>query len=74
MEPSTEAFEANRERGNHGISGHATAFAGFAVDESRDVLSFYDVERQILALYDHLNDLKLEIALWETHKTPPPSK
>ena len=55
-------------------SDQAIAFAGLAVNESRDVLSFYEVEAQILALYDHLSDLKLEIALLEARDSLPLSK
>ena len=55
------------------ISEQAPVFAEFAVNESRDVLSFYELEEQILDLYDHLNDLKLEIGLLEARDRLPPS-
>ena len=55
-------------------SEQVTAFAEFAENESRDVLSFYEVEAQILALYDHLNEINLEIALLEVRNRLPSSK
>lgn len=44
-------------------------FADYAAHESGDTLPFYEVEGQILALWDQLNELKLEKALLETRTT-----
>ena len=74
MESSTAADGSRLESDANSTSERAIAFAEFAVNESRDVLSFYEVEAQILALYDHLNDLKLEIALSEARDRLPSSK
>ncbi len=73
MESSAAAGVSSLESDGKSISEHATAFAEFAVNESRDVLSFYELEEQILALYDHLNDLKLEIGLLGARDTLPSS-
>ena len=43
----------------------ATAFAGLATHESGDTVPFYELEGQVLALWDQLNELKLEQALLE---------
>ena len=40
-----------------------TAFAGLAAHESGDAVPFYEAEGQVLALWDQLNELKLEQAL-----------
>ena len=40
-----------------------TAFAGLAAHESGDTVPFYEIEGQVLALWDQLNELKLEQAL-----------
>ncbi len=74
MNSSVAANDSSLGDNEISTSEHATAFAEFAVNESRDVLSFYDVEAQILALYDHLNDLKLEIALLEARNGLPSSQ
>lgn len=74
MDSNAAADESSLGGNGDNTSKHATAFAEFAVDESRDVLSFYDVEAQILVLYDHLSDLKLEIALLEAQSGLPSSK
>lgn len=73
MDSNAAADESSLGGNGDNTSKHATAFAEFAVDESRDVLSFYDVEAQMLALYDHLSDLKLEIALLEAQNGLPSS-
>ncbi len=73
MDSSAAADESSLRSKGGNTSEYATALAGFAVNESRDVLSFYDVEAQILALYDHLSDLKLEIALQEAGNELPSS-
>ena len=39
------------------------AFADFGISESRDSLSFSQIEEEILALYDRLQDLNLESAV-----------
>lgn len=41
------------------------AFADFAASESGDTSPFYQVEGQILELWDQLNELKLEKAILE---------
>ena len=46
------------------------AFAAYAAHESGDVLPFYELEGQVLALWDQLNELKLEKALLESHADP----
>ena len=38
-------------------------FAAIAIHESGDTLQFYEAEGQVLALWDQLNDIKLEQAL-----------
>ncbi|KAK4694324.1 hypothetical protein P7C71_g3242, partial [Lecanoromycetidae sp. Uapishka_2] len=45
------------------------AFAKFAAHESGDTLPFYEIEGQILALWDQLNELKLEQSLLEARVT-----
>lgn len=45
------------------------AFADLAAHESGDTLPFYEVEGQVLALWDQLNELKLEQALLEAQVT-----
>lgn len=52
----------------------ANTFAEFSKDESRDVLTFYEAESQVLTLYDHLHDLKLELALLEAQHRVTPSE
>lgn len=47
-----------------------TDFASFAADRPGDILPFYETEAKILALWDQLNDLKLEIALQEAQNNP----
>lgn len=73
MDSSATADESSLGSNGNNTSEHAAALAAFAVNESRDVVSFYDVEAQILALYDQLNDLKLEIALQEAGNELPSS-
>ncbi len=46
-----------------------TAFAGLAAHESSDTLPFYEIEGQVLALWDQLNELKLEQALLQASLT-----
>lgn len=48
------------------------AFIKFADHESVDRLSLYDIERQILCLYDELIELRLERAILETQLELPP--
>lgn len=50
------------------------AFAAYADDESGDALPFYEAEGQVLALWDQLNELKLEMALLEASMNPPPGE
>ena len=45
------------------------AFGDLAAHESGDVLPFYEVEGQVLALWDRLNELKLEKAIIEAQTT-----
>lgn len=45
------------------------AFAGFAAEKSGDALPFYEIEGQILELWDQLNELRLEKALLEAQDT-----
>ena len=42
------------------------AFLNYANDESVDSLSLYEIEQQILCLYDQLIELRLERAILET--------
>lgn len=42
------------------------AFAEYALDDSGDTLSLYEIESQILSLYDQLIELRLERALLES--------
>ena len=46
-----------------------TAFAGLAAHESGDTVPFYEIEGQVLALWDQLNELKLEQALLQAPLT-----
>ena len=46
-------------------------FAKYADDEPGDALPFYETEGRVLALWDQLNELKLEIALMEAQANPP---
>lgn len=46
-----------------------TAFAGLATYESGDTVPFYEIEGQVLALWDQLNELKLEQALLQASPT-----
>ena len=45
------------------------AFAGLAAHESGDTVPFYEVEGQVMALWDQLNELKLEQALLQASLT-----
>lgn len=47
------------------------AFASFAAQKSGDALPFYEIEGQILELWDQLNELRLEKALLEAQGTVP---
>lgn len=47
------------------------AFAGFAARQSGDALPFYEIEGQILELWDQLNELRLEKALLEAEDSVP---
>lgn len=47
-----------------------TAFAGLAAHASGDTVPFYEVEGQVLALWDQLNELKLEQAVLHASLTP----
>lgn len=47
------------------------AFAGLAAHRSGDALPFYDIEGQILELWDQLNELSLEKGLLESQDTVP---
>ena len=46
-------------------SASDATFAEFAAHGSGDTLSFYEVEGQVIALWDQLNELKLEQAVLE---------
>ncbi|KAL9130880.1 MAG: hypothetical protein Q9217_001030 [Psora testacea] len=46
------------------------AFAQVAADQAGDTLPFYEIEGQILALWDQLNELKLEKALLDAQVEP----
>ena len=66
MEAVIDGLRATEISGNVAMSsaGNAeTAFAGLAAHESGDTVPFYEVEGQVLALWDQLNELKLEQAL-----------
>ena len=65
----TDPMEINGPAGQ-GITT-ADAFANYADDEPGDALPFYEAEGRILALWDQLNELKLEIALMEAQANPP---
>ncbi len=45
------------------------AFVDVAANVSGDTAPFYQAEGQILELWDQLNELKLEQALWEAQTT-----
>lgn len=47
------------------------AFADLAGHKSGDVLPFYEIEGQILELWDQLNELRLEKALLEAQEKVP---
>ena len=47
------------------------AFAELAADKPGDAIPFYELEGQILELWDQLNELTLERALLEAQNTPP---
>ena len=49
------------------------AFAELAAHKTGDAIPFYEIEGQILELWDQLNELILEKALLETQNTPPPT-
>lgn len=49
-----------------------TAFVSYADHEPVDRLSLYEVERQILCLYDQLIELRLERAILEAQIELPP--
>ncbi len=51
-----------------------TTFAGLAAHKSGDALPFYELEGQILELWDQLNELKLEKALLEAQGATPIGK
>lgn len=48
------------------------AFAELAAHKSGDAIPFYEIEGQILELWDQLNELTLEKALLETQNAEPP--
>ena len=48
-------------------------YSQYAEDNQGDTLPFYKTEGQLLALWDQLNELKLEIALLETPIADVPS-
>ena len=74
MESSTTINKPSSPSDDISITEDVPAFAELARDEPHDALSFYEMEHQILALYDHLMELKLEIALTETSKGLPSSR
>ena len=47
------------------------AFADFAAYKPGDALPFYEIEGQVLGLWDQLNELRLEKALLEAQNTVP---
>ena len=47
------------------------AFADFAAYQSGDALPFYELEGQVLELWDQLNELRLEKTLLEAQNTIP---
>ncbi len=51
-----------------------TTFADLAAHKSGDALPFYELEGQILELWDQLNELMLEKALLEAQGTTPIGK
>ena len=51
-----------------------TTYADLAAHKSGDALPFYELEGQVLELWDQLNELKLEKALLEAQGTPPIGK
>lgn len=58
-----------------GVPENAAENLEFLNLESCDSLSLYDVESQILNLYDQLDELRLEIAIFEAQlKLPPGTK
>ena len=46
-----------------------TAFAEYGTHKSGDTLAFYEIEGQVLALWNQLNELKLEQALLQAQLT-----
>ena len=70
METLTVAVKrANLNNKSFMSASNDVAFAEFAVHESGDTLCFYEVEGQVLALWDQLNELRLEQALLEAQIT-----
>ena len=66
MEAVIDGLRATEISENVAMSSAAdaeTAFAVLAAPESGDTVPFYEVEGQVLALWDQLNELKLEQAL-----------
>lgn len=55
---------------------HSTdaAFADLATHKPGDAIPFYEIEGQILELWDQLNELRLEMALLEAQNTAPLSQ
>lgn len=47
------------------------AFAGPAAHQSGDTIPFYEIEGQILELWDQLDELRLEKTLLEAQSTAP---
>lgn len=73
LSPNLESLDLSHDPTN-GSTTHATnEFASFAADEPSDTLTFYTLEAQLLALWDQLNELKLEKALLQAQLQIEPS-
>lgn len=64
--PSAGLGNSHTERENLSQSNGQPDFAKFGEDQPGDTLPFYEIEGKILALWDRLNELKLEVAIVET--------
>ena len=64
-ELSTAVDNVRLDDDSHQAGSIEEGFTQYAEDQPDDKLPFYEIEGQILSLWDRLNELKLEIAVLE---------
>ena len=73
LSPYLESLDLSHDPTNRATTNATNEFASFAADEPSDTLTFYTLEAQLLALWDQLNELKLEKALLQAQLQIKPS-